>query len=403
MFATNVPFDLFKERQNKCREEVIERNLNGVMIWSRGGGTWDRYAGVDYFANHYQQRCYLPDQEGLWNGRSHCVLLIPNQGEPVLLVTTLEYRKDLVAVKDIRYSPDFFTLLEDTAKELKMDLGNVGVMYEDVLTWKIGKEIAQRMPNMNMVACDDILSDMRVVKDSREIKSIEKACEIGSKAVEIIMNNAKPGKTEAQIIGPAMDLIFSEGAVLYFIVTSSGPHSDSVHSIDFPGYDSTRLIKEGEMFKVDLIICYEGYICDFGRTTIVKSKPSSKEKKMIECVANACEHVMGLIKPGITVKELYDAGDNYLLNEGISLDSQQDDENKIYASFPPHWGHSIGMTWEKPWLISEDETVIKEGMYLAVEKGLYSPGTGTATYEQNLIVTKEGSRTLTTTKKIWID
>lgn len=79
------------------------------MIWSRGGGTWDRYAGAEYFANHYQQRCYLPDQEPLWSGRSHCVLMIPAVGEPVLIVTTMEFRKDLVAIEDIRYSTDFWT------------------------------------------------------------------------------------------------------------------------------------------------------------------------------------------------------------------------------------------------------------------------------------------------------
>ncbi|MGK0466968.1 M24 family metallopeptidase [Clostridium sp.] len=402
MFATNVPFQEFKNRRIHCQKEVNKRGLKGVMIWSRGGGTWDRYAGVDYFANHYQQRCYLPDHEPLWSGRSHCVLMIPAVGEPVLLVTTMEFRKDLVAIEDVRYSTDFFSLISETAKELGMNQGEVGVMYEDVLTWKIGKNMKEQMPELEMVPCDDILSDMRVIKSPREIEAIRKANEIGSEAVDIIMRNVAPGKTEAQVIGPAMDKIYSEGAVLYFVVTSSGPNSDAVHSVDFPGYDSNRIIQKGEMFKVDLIICYEGYICDFGRTTIVGMEPTVEQRKIIEAVVDSCEYVISLIKPGVTVKELCKAGDEFLLKTGVSLSSEQNDENEIYAAFPPHWGHSIGMTWERPWFINDEDVVLEENMYLAIEKGLYQPGMGTATYEQDLIVTKTGAEVLTTTRKLWL-
>lgn len=402
MFATNVPFQEFQKRRLQCQEEVKKRGLKGVMIWSRGGGTWDRYAGVDYFANHYQQRCYLPDYMPLWSGRSHCVLLIPAVGKPVLLVTTMEFRKDLVALEDIRYSTDFFGLIAKTAKELGMSQGEVGVMYEDVLTWKISRKMKEQMPELKLVPCDDILSAMRVVKSPREIQAIRKACEIGSAAVEIIMKNVAPGKTEAQILGPAMEKIYSEGAVLYFVVTSSGPHSDAVHSIDFPGYDSTRLLQKGEMFKVDLIIAYEGYICDFGRTTIVGMEPTVEQRRLIETVVESCEYVISLAKPGITVKELCQAGDEFLLSRGVSLAAEQSDSKQIYAAYPPHWGHSIGMTWERPWLVKEEDVVLKENMYLAVEKGLYQPGRGTATYEQNLLVSKKGADILTTTKKLWL-
>lgn len=402
MFANNVPFEEFKNRQEHCREEAEKRNLKGVMIWSRGGGTWDRYAGGVYFANHYQQRCYLPDQEPLWSGRSHSVLMIPVEGDPVLLVTTLEFRKDLVAIKDVRYRADFFQLIADTAKELGMDQGEVGIMYEDVLTWKIGRKIKEKMPELEMVPCDDILSDMRVIKSPREIESIRKANQIGTAAMGIIMNNVAAGKTEAQILGPAMEEIYSEGAVLYFVVTSSGPHSDAVHSIDFPGYDSNRIIQNGEMFKVDLIIAYEGYICDFGRTTIVGMNPTAEQRKIIETVVDACEHVISLIKPGITVKELCKAGDEFLIKRGVSLSSEQNDDEQIYAAFPPHWGHSLGLTWERPWFIYEEDVVLKENMYLAIEKGLYQSGLGTATYEQNLLVTNKGAEVLSTARELWL-
>src|SRR6056297_774284 len=111
MFMTNVPHSEFQRRRIQLQSYAHELGFAGILICSRGGGTFDRYAGGAYFANHYQQRCYLPDNLPLWSGRSHSMLLIPAEGEAVLLVTTLEYRKDLVAIKDVRYATDFHTLI----------------------------------------------------------------------------------------------------------------------------------------------------------------------------------------------------------------------------------------------------------------------------------------------------
>ena len=403
MVVTNLNKEEVQQRCKVCQAEVNKKGLNGVMVWSRGGGTWDRYAGCGYLANHYQQRCYLPDQAPLWTGRSHCVLMIPKVGDPVLCVTTLEYRRDLVTVEDVRYSTDFFGLVADTAKELGMDVGEVGLMYGDTLTWKIGTEVSARLPEMKWVPCDDIMEEMRMVKSPMEIGVIRKACEIGSEAMNIIMRGVEEGKTEAQILGPAMDYIVSCGGALYFVVANHGENSTPVHSIDFPGYDNTRPVKNGELFKVDMILVYEGYICDFGRSTVVGGKADPVKKQMLETVTNACEHVMAHVRPGITIRELCEIGDKYLEEHGVTLSAQQDDPDKVYAAFPPHWGHGIGMTWERPWFIHEETMELKPGMYVAVEKALYKEGVGTITYEQNLIVTETGSETLTTTQKLWVE
>ena len=402
MFAYNVPFEDFELRRKKCQIEARERGLTGVYVCSRGGGTFDRFAGADFFANHYQQRCYLPDNLPFWSGRSHSILLIPAKGESVLLVTTLEYRKDLVAINDIRYGTDFHQLVADTAKELKMDKGRAGIIYEDTLHTTLRRNMYENMPELQLIPCDEILDQLRIVKTGREIESIERACQIGSEAVRIIMAGVEPGKTESQILGPAMDYIYSNGAALYFVVVNGGTDPDPVHSIDFPGYDCRHKLKTGDVFKVDLIILFEGFICDFCRTTVVGKKPDDSQRLMIEEVTAACEYLVGLVKPGVKVSDLVKSGDRYLQRKGISLNSEQTDPDTIYAAFPPHWGHGLGMTWERPWFIEEEDMILQEDMYLAIEKCLYKPGTGTVIYEQNLLVTRDGSRVLTNTEKFWI-
>lgn len=400
MLVTNLDRSEFAARCEACQREAVRRGLNGVMVWSRGGGTMDRYAGCGYFANHYQQRCYLPDLLPLWSGRSHCVLLIPPVGKPVLLVTTTEYRRDLVAVEDVRYSTDFFQLVIDTAKELHMDSGDVGLIYGDTMTWKIGTEIKKGLPELNWVPCDDILERMRVVKTPMEQDVIREACRIGTKAVNMIMEDVQEGKTEAQVLGRAMAHVYSHGACLYYAVSNSGENSAPVHSIDFPGYSYDRPMKNGDLYKVDLIIAYQGYLCDFGRTTVVGGKGTPMQEKMIRLVTDACEYVIAHIRPGIAVSELCQMGDRYLEEHGVSLSAQQDDARQIYAAFPPHWGHGLGMTWERPWMVESEDMVIQKGMYLAVEKALYQQEVGTVTYEQDMLVTDTGVELLSHTKKV---
>ena len=402
MFAKNVPFEEFARRRQVCQAKASERGLKGIFVCSRGGGSFDRFAGADYFANHYQQRCYLPDSPPLWNGRSHSLLLIPDKGVSVLVVSTSEYRDDLVAIDDVRYGSDFFMLVANAAAELDMDSGKVGLIYEDVLTHRMAKELFTRMPNLELIPCDDILEEMRIRKTPREIESIRHSCRIGSEAVDIIMNGVSPGMRESEVLGPAMEHVFSEGAVLYFVVTNSGKNGIPVHSIDFPGYDSQRIMQKGDLFKVDLIILYEGYICDFGRSTLVGGTGSSEHRKMIELTANSCQFIIDAVKPGMAVRELCLIGDEYLMEQGVSFSEEQNDSGQIYAAYPPHWGHGIGMTWERPWFIEEEMIVIGVDNYLAIEKGLYQPGWGTVTFEQNILVTEDSAEILTTPKKIWL-
>jgi Xaa-Pro dipeptidase len=66
-----------------------------------------------------------------------------------------------------------------------------------------------------------------------------------------------------------------------------------------------------------------------------------------------------------------------------------------------HAGHSIGLTWEAPWIMADDDTVLQEGMVLAVEKGVAHPDVGLACYEDNLIVTSSGAEVITTAPRVW--
>lgn len=402
MFANNIPTEDFKTRIAYCQQEAAAKGLSGVMVWSRGGGSFDRYADVDYLANFYQQRCYLPDNPPFWSGRSHCVLVIPATSDPVLLVSSPEYQEQLIAVEDIRFSPNLPKLCCDTLSELGMSDHSIGLIGGDVLPYSLSTQLNEQLPQMKMVPVDFMLSDIRGVKTAREQQSIQEAARIGSKAMDILMSNVSADKTESEVIAPAIEYIISQGAVLYFVVTNSGKEAYAAHSADFPGYDRINKLKNGDLFKVDLIIAFEGYLSDFGRTTVVGCQATVVQREMLELVTAACEHVINQIKPGRLVKDLCNSGDQFLLDHGVGFSSVPTDPEVTYAAYPPHWGHGLGMTWEQPYFTSEEEVAIQAGMCIAIEKSLYRQDVGTVFFEQNMLVTETGIELLTDTKKVWL-
>jgi Xaa-Pro aminopeptidase len=65
------------------------------------------------------------------------------------------------------------------------------------------------------------------------------------------------------------------------------------------------------------------------------------------------------------------------------------------GSFPHHGGHGVGVTvFEAPHLIPADDTLLRDGMVIAVEPGVYLPGRFGVRVENIYLVTPDGGRDL---------
>ena len=78
---------------------------------------------------------------------------------------------------------------------------------------------------------------------------------------------------------------------------------------------------------------------------------------------------------------------------GVALDPGAPDG--LDAGYPPHWGHGLGMGWERPWFIDSEELGIEDGMYLAIERRVVTVEEGTAAAEQDLLVDADGAELFT--------
>jgi Xaa-Pro aminopeptidase len=107
------------------------------------------------------------------------------------------------------------------------------------------------------------------------------------------------------------------------------------------------------------------------------------------------------MRPGAQAKEIFHAVRNILVERGVAGDGLNGDISTtpaLMASFPAH-GHQIGLFWDPPWLLPDEETVITEGMCFGIELMAGRPEVGAVKCEQDVIVTADGCELLTTIPK----
>ena len=107
----------------------------------------------------------------------------------------------------------------------------------------------------------------------------------------------------------------------------------------------------------------------------------------------ALDLVIDSVAPGMATAELVTIGDEALAAAGAG--TRPDQPGGMHASYPAHWGHGLGLVWERPWLVSSEPLTFQEGMVLAIESAITLAGVGIVAAEQNLIVTGSGAELLT--------
>jgi Xaa-Pro aminopeptidase len=384
--------DEYRERQGRFASALAPAGLEGALVVSRGGGTFDRFGDVRYLTGHYQPFVYLPDNPPRWSGRSHTVCVITAEGRTVLCVSVPgEFGHDPMGVDDVRAGPDFMEVVIGAAKDLGLDRGAVGLVGLDVLPGSLWDRLRAGLPDVRFESADEELAVLRRTKSPAEQELIRAAASVGRAGVTAYLETLAPGVSEAEAVAAAVAEVARGGGGVYLVAASSGPMSWSYTTRALPGF-STRSLDHGDLARFDLVCVVEGYLSDFGRTVVV-GDASEEQTRALDALHEGLDAAIAVIRPGVGVRDVVAAGDEALRAAGVVLEPDQ--PGALHAGYPPHWGHGLGMGWERPWFIETEELMIEDGMYLAIERALTLDGGGTVAAEQNLLVHPDGVEVLT--------
>ncbi|MFW6382392.1 MAG: aminopeptidase P family protein, partial [Bacillota bacterium] len=263
------------------------------------------------------------------------------------------------------------------------NLNRVGFEDGD-LSYKQYQELKDIDPEKEYFPLSDEINEFRIIKDDQEIETIKNAISITEKAFEKIITYIKPGMKEREVAAELeyyLRKLGGEGPSFDFIV-ASGKRSALPH-----GVASDKLIEVGDFITLDFGTYYKGYCSDMTRTIVV-GEPDQKQVDIYNIVLKAHLEVIDKIKAGMTGQEADQIARKIIEEAGYG------------DNFGHGLGHGLGIEiHEAPRLSKTSETVLKPGMIVTDEPGIYLPDWGGVRIEDDLVITEDGCKSLNKSNK----
>jgi ectoine hydrolase len=194
---TVIARDEFVERQARARAAVEALGLDGALVWSRGGAFMDMSADVLYLTNHYSQQPYMGDEAGIGSARSHGVCVLPVNGPSTVVVDVPWWRRDLVVADEVRPSIHVVETAAQAVRDAGLDRGRIALVGASYMTAAAYLGLAEQLPDAELVRADTLIEKLRLIKSADEQKLIRRACALGNRTLEALIDAVVEDATEA--------------------------------------------------------------------------------------------------------------------------------------------------------------------------------------------------------------
>ena len=253
-----------------------------------------------------------------------------------------------------------------------------GVSHKDYLTLKT------MLGSKKLVDVSDALARSRLVKDPDELELISKAAQIISGVVEGVPGLLKEGMTERTLKAQIDYQMVERGA--------DSPSFDSIvafgESSALPHYSAgERRLRKGDNVLVDVGARYRLYCSDITRTFFF-GRAGPSQRRAYSKVLEAQTKAMEAIREGVSGKAVHQTAARVI------------DASEFKGRFTHGLGHSLGLeVHDGPGLSLRNSAKLKRDMVVTVEPGIYLRGEGGVRIEDDVVVTKDSCRPLTTASK----
>ncbi len=240
-------------------------------------------------------------------------------------------------------------------------------------------------PKPEFAMCQELVEQVRNVKDDLEIAALRQAIEISMESFKGILPMLQPGVRE-NAIAAKLDYLFKvnggDGPDFDTIV-ASGVRSAWAH-----GVASAKKLESGDLVVIDFGSFYHGYCADITRT-VALGKVDPELSKIYQIVHEAQRRGIAAAVVGNTGAEVDHAARDYITSQG-------------YGPYFGHGiGHGIGLEIHElcqPALSFRKQPLVNQ-MVHTVEPGIYLPNKGGVRIEDDILVHEQTPETLSTLPK----
>jgi Xaa-Pro aminopeptidase len=224
----------------------------------------------------------------------------------------------------------------------------------------------------------------RMVKDDEELGLIRAAVRLGAGLFDRALEVIRPGVKESEVAAEMEYAARRAGAeaMSFPTIIASGARSALPH-----GRATGQAIAPGGFVVCDFGVILAGYCSDQTRTVWVGAA-SKQARDAYEAVKEAQQAAIAAVRPGTSDGEVDAAARKVLQKAGLG------------RYFTHSTGHGVGLEiHEAPRVAAGQKEVLKPGMVITIEPGVYFPGQWGVRIEDMVAVTDGGCEVLTPTSK----
>ncbi len=355
------------KRLQKLQEQIRAHDLNGIALVPGPNKLY-----ISGIHTHLSER--------------PIILFIPAVGVPAIIIPTLEAMKAQDAgipqnrIFDWNDQEGHASAFQQASEILGLNEWKLGVeaLHMRVLELDLLRQIA---PDLQYTHAEPIMDILRAVKDDTEIAAMEKAIAVAESAIQSLLPQIKIGMSEKQVAAMLTQLLMDGGAesIAFGPIVASGPNSASPHA-----YPTARPLQEGDLLVIDWGVYVDGYPSDITRTFAV-GEIDDELKQIYEIVRASNEQGKLAAKPGASGQDVDRAARKVIDDAG-------------YGEYFFHsTGHGLGLeVHETPNMVEGNLEPLRPGNVFTVEPGIYLAGRGGVRIEDNVVITADGSRSMTT-------
>jgi len=356
-----------KARHKAVRDALKELNLDGILLTHAPDLSYlTNFTGEDSAGLITAKEFFLVTdfryQEQAAQEAGWLPMILRDQNMAQAIVQTISQAK----VKRIGYEANYLTVGQLRALETALS--------------------AQKLDQtIELVPMENVMANLRKVKDDHEIDLIRKAVALAEEAYEAVRPQIKAGLTENYLAGLMIFELRSRGAAdaSFPVIVAAGANSSLPHYR--PG---EALVQRDQPLIFDWGASYRGYRSDLTRTLLV-GHVSEKIRRVYRVVLDAQAAAIRFLRPGVTTLQADRVARDIIDRAGFG------------KNFGHGLGHGLGREiHELPAMRKNGgEEELRPGMVLTVEPAIYLPGEGGVRVEDDVLITHSGCEVLTTVDK----
>jgi len=376
-----------KRRIEKVRKTLVQRKLDALYLTS----------GISFF--------YLTGYSYIATERP-AALIIPVDGEiafmgPLLEIDHIPLKTRLIKnIKTYYDYPGKKHPIDHFAQFMKdMDLESKRIGTDNLAgaagIWGYqGSQITEKLPKAKFVLAKDVIQNMRLVKSQEEIELIRESAKWANLAHSLLHEYTAPSLWDFDVAVAASH----EASVI--MKKALGPDYEpqgwgrSPASAGFRGQvgemsaiphsiATRRVMRDGDVLVTGAGADVGGYSCELERTMIL-GEPTLKQRKYFEVMLKAQEKAIKALKSGVKCSSVDKATAKVFRKAGFSQLMRH------------HTGHGLGLEGhEPPWLDVGSDALLKLGMVVSCEPGIYESGFGGFRHSDTVLITEDGAEVIT--------